>query len=611
MPAEPMLPYHRLTPGSLTGLTRGEGDPDAVALLLSAERSRRLLLLRMLDDATELGPAWDLLSEAQHRAPAVVDELLTYPQTGMWLATALRGLRAAPVPGEPPLWVVLGHFSALAAVAGLRAEIDSTVEVPVRHGRVVLPTLGCAVVPAAEPWTTATVRAEGGRAVIEAAGATVAVPRTPGAAAPGWHPLRRLVVGPAPRQLEVALDDVDPYRTYPQPTEPRPLPEEDVTRWRELLDRAWDVLLREQPGTAEAVRRGVLSLTPTPARERFRPRSVTSGDAFGGIEASEPDDAVQLAVTLVHEFQHTKLGGLLHLTPLLTDDTGAPGELWYAPWRDDPRPLEGLLQGIYAFVGITRFWHTHRESPGAHTAMADFEFALWRIHVSRAIEQVHRHPRLTPLGAALLETLRGRCAEWLAEPVPEEPLALARLCADNHAARWRAHHLRPPASAVDETVRAWLAGAGGPPSSPAAAPDTVPDASARRLDSLAMLVRHDIARRDGDRHPPEDPEKAAAQVTGALAADALLAGGDPAAARSAYLTHLMTDPAPPGAWPGLGQALGTTGWEAPEAARLLSDRPEQVRAVHESLRRATGTPPDPVRLATWLAGGQEPPGPGR
>ncbi|WP_371670598.1 HEXXH motif domain-containing protein [Streptomyces sp. NBC_00289] len=602
-----MLPYHRLTPGSLTGLACGEGDPDTLTLLLAAERSRRLLLLRMLDDATELGPGWDLLSEAQRRAPAVVDELLTHPQTGMWLATALRRLRGTAARDEPPLWVVLGHFSALAAVAGLRAEIDFTIQVPVRHGRVVLPALGCAVVPAAEPWTTATVRVEAGNAVVETAGATVAVPPTPGSAGPGWHPLRRLTVGPARQRLEVALDDVDPYRTYPQPTEPRPLSEEAAGRWRQVLERAWDVLRQEQPGTAEAMRRGVLSLTPTPARERFRPRSVTSGDAFGGIEASDPDDAVQLAVTLVHEFQHTKLGGLLHLTPLLADDSDGRTELWYAPWRDDPRPLEGLLQGIYAFVGITRFWRTHRRSTGAHTTMADFEFALWRTHLSRAIEQVHRHPRLTPLGGVLLDTLRDHCARWLEEPVPGEQLALARLCADDHVARWRAHHLRPPAQAVDEAVHAWLAGASAPPASLAAEPGVVPDPAARWLDSLAMLVRHGIAATDDDRPAPEEAEKAAARVTGALAGDALLALGDPAAAHHAYVTDLTTDRARPGAWSGLGQALTATA-EAPEAARLLRHRPEQARAVHESLWHTTGAPPDPVRLATWLAGRQGPPG---
>ncbi|MEV7860835.1 HEXXH motif domain-containing protein [Streptomyces hirsutus] len=605
MRAEQPLPHHRLPPDSLAELALGEGGPGTVDLLLGSERSRRLLLLRMLDETTDLGPAWDLLSEAQRRSPATVDDVLLYPQTGMWLATALRRLRGTTAhQDEAPLWVVLGHISALAAASALRAELDFTIDVPVRHGRVPLPTLGCAELPVTAPWTTATVRAEAGHAVVEAAGATVVVPPAPGAPGPGWHPLRRLVVGPADHRLEVALDDVDPYRTYSQPTEPRPLPTATSAQWRRVLERAWEVLLREQPGTAEAMRRGVLSISPTPARERFRPRSATSGDAFGGIEASEPDDPVQLAATLVHEFQHTKLGGLLHLAPLLAGETDDSGELFYAPWRDDPRPLAGMLQGVYAFMGITGFWRAHRLTAGDRAAVAHFEFALWRAQTARALDQVRGHPRSTALGAALLATLRERCAPWLKEPVPDEQAAPARLCAADHAARWRCHHLRPPAQAVAETLRAWLAGEDGPPASLAAPPEVVPDPSARWLDSLAMLVRHRLGSTDDGRSWAEAPEKAAARVTGALPADvlltdALLTGGDATAASRAYPAHLAMEPQRPSTWAGLGRALALTK-TAPAAARLLCRYPERARAVHEALLHATGTPPDPIALATWL-----------
>ncbi|MGP4089179.1 HEXXH motif domain-containing protein [Streptomyces sp. KR55] len=602
MNAEPSLPRHHLPPDSVAELIRGEGGPATLDLLLDGERSRRLLLLRMLDDATDLDPAWDLLSEAQRRAPHVVDDLLMYPQTGMWLTTALRRLRGTLPQDDPPLSVVLGHISALAAAAALRAELDFAIDVPVRHGRVPLPTLGCAVLPATEPWSTATVRVAGGRAVVEAPGASVAVPLPLGSSGPGWHPMRRLAVGPADQRLEVALDDVDPYRTYPQPTEPRPLSEEAAAQWRRMLEKAWQLLLRELPETAKAMRRGMLSLTPTPAVERFRPRSVSAGDAFGGVEASEPDDAVQLAVTLVHEFQHTKLGGLLHLTPLLARGSDRNTELWYAPWRNDPRPLEGLLQGIYAFVGITRFWRRHCQATPAQTAMAHFEFALWRAHVATAMEQVHRNPRLTPLGAALLDTLRDHCTQWLSEPVPEEQLALARLCAADHMARWRAHHLRPAAPAVAEAVRAWRAGASGPPGSLTAEPELVPDPTACWLDSLAILVRYRLATADADRQGSEhseDPEKAAARVTGALPADALLVAGDAGAARHAYVAHLAVEPGRAATWAGLGQALAMAGTD-PAAAQVLCRTPERARSVHEAVLRTGGTAPDPVRLAAWL-----------
>lgn len=592
MRADLTLPHHRLPSAALDELSCGEGGPATVDLLLAAERSRRLLLLRMLDDATDVGPAWDLLSAAQRRAPEVVDELLMYPQTGMWLATALRRLRGSARPDDPPPWVVLGHVASLAAAAALRAELDFSIKVPMRHGRVPLPTLGCAELPSAEPWTTATVRARAGRAVVVAPGAEVAVPTPPDAPAPGWHPLRRLSVGPVNHRLDLALDDVDPYRTYPHPTEPRPLSEEATEQWRRVLERAWAVLLDEQPRAAEAMRRGLLSLTPGSARERFRPRSVTAGDAFGGIESSEPDDAVQLAVTLIHEFQHTKLGGLLHLTPLLTQETAEVPELWYAPWRDDPRPLDGLMQGIYAFVGIARFWRTHRLASGAATPMAHFEFALWRGHVTTALRQVHRHARLTPVGAQLLDRLYTLCTRWLDEPVPESPLSLARMCAADHATRWRAHHLRPPERAVAETTQAWLSGAPAPPRSLATTPEVATDDSARWLDTLAVLTRHRLT--------GEDPEKAAATVTGALRADALLATGEAKAAQEAYTAHLLTTPDHPKAWSGLSQSLHLAG-TSPTAAHFLRHHPERARAVHRAVATATGTPPDPVRLATWLA----------
>ncbi|AWW38913.1 HEXXH motif domain-containing protein [Streptomyces cadmiisoli] len=600
MNAEPSLPRHHLPPESVAELVRGEGGPATLGLLLDGERSRRLLLLRMLDDATELGPAWDLLSAAQRRAPRVVDDLLMYPQTGMWLTTALRRLRGTLPQDDPPLSVVLGHISALAATAALRAELDFAIDVPVRHGRVPLPTLGCAMVPATEPWSTATVRAAGGRAVVEAPGASIAVPLPLGSPGPGWHPMRRLAVGPADQRLDVALDDVDPYRTYPQPTEPRPLSDEAAAQWRRMLEEAWQLLLREQPETAGAMRRGVLSLTPTPAGERFRPRSVSAGDAFGGIEASEPDDAVQLAATLVHEFQHTKLGGLLHLTPLLAPGAHEDGKvLWYAPWRDDPRPLEGLLQGIYAFMGITGFWRARRWSAGADSAVAHFEFALWRAQVGVAMNQVHRHPRFTQHGTALLDTLRERCAKWLQEQVPEEQTALARLCADDHVARWRAHHLRPPAPAVDEAARAWSAGASEPPASLTAAPAVVPNPYARWLDSLAMLVRHRLSDANEDRPWSDEPEKAATRVNGALPADSLLIAGDALTACDAYVAHLTVEPNRADTWAGLGRALALTGIE-PTAARLLCETPERARAVHAAVSRAVGRAPDPIHLAAWL-----------
>ncbi|MEV7964474.1 HEXXH motif-containing putative peptide modification protein [Sphaerisporangium sp. NPDC088356] len=48
-------------------------------------------------------------------------------------------------------------------------------------------------------------------------------------------------------------------------------------------------------------------------------------------------------------------------------------------WRDDPRPIGGVVQGVYAFFGVTAFWRalTHH-GKGNTKYRAEFEFGYWR-----------------------------------------------------------------------------------------------------------------------------------------------------------------------------------------------------------------------------------------
>jgi hypothetical protein len=39
------------------------------------------------------------------------------------------------------------------------------------------------------------------------------------------------------------------------------------------------------------------------------------------------------------------------------------GQRYYAPWRADPRLASGLLQGTYAFLGVSGFWRCQRKPP--------------------------------------------------------------------------------------------------------------------------------------------------------------------------------------------------------------------------------------------------------
>ena len=93
-------------------------------------------------------------------------------------------------------------------------------------------------------------------------------------------------------------------------------------------------LVRHHRWTAEPIATGSQVLVPLIAQSTTDLISATTPAAFGAIATSWPPDPVTMAETLVHEFQHVKLCGLMDMVPLVE-----PGdEKVYAPWRQDPRP---------------------------------------------------------------------------------------------------------------------------------------------------------------------------------------------------------------------------------------------------------------------------------
>lgn len=61
---------------------------------------------------------------------------------------------------------------------------------------------------------------------------------------------------------------------------------------------------------------------------------------------------------MAHELQQLKRSALLDVAALTEPDD----RRCYAPWRDDPRPVSGLLQGAYAFLGVSSFRRTRRRT---------------------------------------------------------------------------------------------------------------------------------------------------------------------------------------------------------------------------------------------------------
>jgi HEXXH motif-containing protein len=588
---------HHLSDPVLHALNSVTEDESTVGFLLDAESSRRLLLLRaILDaaaDADDVRRAWRLLEAAERADPAVFRTVLLDPQVGVWAASLVRRL-SRPDPtatsGEPPLRVELGFLGQLAAAVFIAAGADFRARVPVRDGRVFLPGLGRATV-GGDPWGTAEVWGHDGAVRVAAGGVTVTLPDERENDAPGWEGQRRLRAKHGGVTLTLVLDDLGPYAPVPALTASGRLSSAQFASWQRWVSRMWTVLVDEHPVSARALAAGLRSVVPLPRGERLRARAASSSDAFGCLLLSEPDEdeavlPAQLGVAVLHEFRHTLLNGLIFLTPLFEECD----EVLYAPWRDDPRPLGGLVHGVYAFSGVARYWRTR----GVEEGLAGFEYALWRSAVRTVLGSLREHRALTPLGHALIDGLDEQTAGWHAERVGVREQRLAHLATVHHRATWRAHHLQVPAAHAEELVEAWCAGR--PVDVVTRHPELVlrADPQARRLDTLALLARLSLVA-PGEFEALRASEDPGRKVAGVVPADLALVDGDAATAVKLYSEELNGPGARPAAWAGLGLALAECGERA--AGNALTEHPELALAIGDLLPGS----PDPVLLAHWLA----------
>ncbi|MYW64027.1 radical SAM protein [Streptomyces sp. SID8379] len=544
------LPPRLSVPGALFAeLATGGGSREALALLERGERHRRLLLLRTALDrldglATPLtAPAenWRRLREAARHAPEPVERLLLAPQTGSWLAHLLR--RAHGTAPGPPLWAEAGHLGALAVSAALHAGTEADVLVPLDDGAVHLPGLGTVRLPYAPAGLTVGHLLVDGRGTLtlSSSDATpgavrcrpVTAPARPGRSTPPdpcWTPLRTLDAGP----VTIPLDDLHPYRDLDEPVPPARLDADEAAVWQDLFDEAAALLARAGDGGLDlTLVRAVVpwgrtaTMPPAPPHVRV---SASSGDSFGAMVIARPGNALALAETFVHEFQHSKLGALLHLLPLLDDDRV---ERYYAPWRADPRHRTGLLHGAYAFTGVTGFWYGLLGHP-THGEAAAYHFALRRLQTRLVVRTLLTEGGLTAPGRRLVEGLAHSLDGWLRVPVRPDALARARTAAALHRTEWRLRNVLPAPPGAAPRLR-------------------TPGGSWPDLRTHALAVPP-AAPRTGDEH---------------------LAAGNPAGALARYDDDLRLAPDDPHVLAGWIVARATV--HPGRTARRLLARPERTR----------------------------------
>ncbi|MEU0446509.1 aKG-HExxH-type peptide beta-hydroxylase [Streptomyces tendae] len=387
-------------------LAAGAGGRPAVLLLLRARRSRNLLLLRRALDGPcgrAVEPAADLLAGVERVAPGAARSVIDGPAFGTWAARTLRDCPAHHGGG-----CAGRDLAALVVLAAVRAARPARVTVPVREGRLRLPGLGTVTGLGEAPEALVVVEAPAGAEgvpgtsagscrvrVLTAAGERV-LPRDPSRPGHGWQPVAVLDARHRGLTLRLPLETAAPELPALETASAGP------AAWQDLLRQAWELLVDNHPRRAEELAAGLNGIVPLPAPARGV-ASATSRHAFGTVLTSWPADPERLALTLLHEFQHSKLSALTDLVTLY--EPGGRPRL-YAPWRPDPRPPGGLLQGIYAHLGDLAFWQERSGSRhGPAQADAAWRLAQTRAHVERGLTEAASHVRLTALGTRFLERL--------------------------------------------------------------------------------------------------------------------------------------------------------------------------------------------------------------
>ncbi|MFG3336057.1 aKG-HExxH-type peptide beta-hydroxylase [Streptomyces tendae] len=611
-------------------LAAGAGGRPAVLLLLRARRSRNLLLLRRALDGPcgrAVEPAADLLAGVERVAPGAARSVIDGPAFGTWAARTLRDCPAHHR-GE----CAGRDLAALAVLAAVRAARPARVTVPVREGRLRLPGLGTVTGLGETPEALVVVEAPAGAEgvpgasvgscrvrVLTAAGERV-LPRDPSRPGHGWQPVAVLDARHRGLTLRLPLETAAPELPALETASAGP------AAWQDLLRQAWELLVDNHPRRAEELSAGLNGIVPLPAPARGV-ASATSRHAFGTVLTSWPADPERLALTLLHEFQHSKLSALTDLVTLY--EPGGRLRL-YAPWRPDPRPPGGLLQGIYAHLGDLAFWQERSGSRhGPAQADAAWRLAQTRAHVERGLTEAASHVRLTALGTRFLERLartvrdgdRGGTGAGDGSGGERLARAVARVQAGDEAV-WRLRWAAADDAGTERLAALWRAGR---PAGPLPAED-VRAATGAVAGPGPEFGRWAARQRGAERARPAReaadavlaaPDRAQGWAElAAAAAEEDRPGADVLRARTELVRDLCVrliarQPAtPPGTVPpGPPDPLALAAWLADPA--VGPDPSGGGPAADAAMPRGTvpPRPPDPLALAAWLADPAVGPGP--
>ena len=148
-----------------------------------------------------------------------------------------------------------------------------------------------------------------------------------------------------------------PRLTYTGPGR-KNLPHNILFEQIQVLEKALDFIAIAEPSLIKYFIEIKNSFVPLiPPNGALPSSSNSSIDGMFWYSAS--NSPLLVAEMIIHEYSHQKLFRLQDIDPLI--DREKHGSGWensniYSPWRDDPRPINGVFHGFIVFSEASNFW---------------------------------------------------------------------------------------------------------------------------------------------------------------------------------------------------------------------------------------------------------------
>jgi len=219
--------------------------------------------------------------------------------------------------------------------------------------------------------------------------------------------------------------------------------------WWEAATRSALELIALSHDNEVLVRTFVSYIVPLKQREEVQNLSFSSRELPNVVFKNNEAAPFRFGETLVHEADHQFFYALEEYHTFWTADPQTQAAVHFSPWRDDSRPLDGILRGLSAFTRVSLYYEAVLRSGVDRFAGVVGPLLVQRIvECKDAAETLSQSAQLSPTGAAYVQELTDALREAEQSAIAHEDYprwksdALGILAA--HRERWRLSRIDDP-----------------------------------------------------------------------------------------------------------------------------------------------------------------------